>query len=174
MHKYLKRMGALVLGCSLILFACGGDGDDKAPVGPEENVGGGASSDAVFLTGKLIQTFQGVFLRALFADTLVVAGASGTVQIGGNTWILNKYSPDGELFLDGTLDVGKDLIPNIPVVGTLTLSGTQEGTMVLDMLVSVGVELTVTGTIIINEVEFNIADLIAAGAATGEADAVGG
>ncbi|MGY8824203.1 MAG: hypothetical protein ACKVJG_09745 [Candidatus Latescibacterota bacterium] len=73
------------------------------------------------------------------------------------------YSPDGSLFLDGTLDVGKELLPNIPVKGTINISGAQEGTMVIDMVLAIqGTELGAAGTLTIDDEVFNIADLIAA------------
>ena len=53
--------------------------------------------------------------------------------------------------------------------GTINLSGAQDGVMVMDMVIAVqGTELGATGTITIDEVVYNIADLIAAGTAAAE------
>ncbi len=165
MNNLLKRLSSLALCCVLALAACGGD-DDKAPTGSEDGAGAQISPEAVALTGVLVQSFQSAFFASLVADTTAIAGVEGTVKIMGNTWLMEGYSPDGLLFLDGALDVGKQLFPNIPVKGTLNLSGAQEGVMVMDMVISVqGTELGAMGTITIDEVVFNIADLIAAGAA---------
>ncbi len=175
MDKCLKRLGALVLCCSLSIVGCGGDDDDRDLMGPEEKVGSELPPEALFLTGALIQTFQSAFFASLAADTTSIAGIAGTVQIMGNTWVLEEFSPDGQLFLDGTLNVGKDLFPNIPVTGTLMLSGVQEGTLELDMVIVVeGTDIAGTGTISINGVVFNLADLIDAGEAAGEAAEAGG
>jgi len=163
MEQWIKRMGTLAL-CSLFVLAACGDDDDKAPTGPDQDAGAQISPEAVALTGVLVQSFQSAFFASLVADTTAIAGVEGTVQIMGNTWAMEGYSPDGLLFLDGALDVGKELFPNIPVKGTINMSGAQEGVMVLDMVIAVqGTELGATGTIVIDDVVFNIADLIAAG-----------
>ena len=116
------------------------------------------------VTDVLVQSFQSAFFASLVADTTAIAGIEGRLLIEGNTWTMEKYSPDGMLFLDGALDVGKELYPNIPVKGTINLSGAQEGIMVLDIVIGVqGSDLNATGTITIDEVVYNIADLIEAG-----------
>jgi len=74
-----------------------------------------------------------------------------------------EYSPDGVLFLDGTLNVDKGLYPNIPVKGTINMSGAQEGVLVLDMTVIVQENiLSATGTVQLDGVVYDMADLIAA------------
>lgn len=170
MNDLIKRLSSLALCCALALTACGGDDDgDKAPTGPDGSTGADVSPEAVALTGVLVQSFQSAFFASLVADTTSIAGVEGRVQIMGNTWSMEGYSPDGLLFLDGTLNVGKELFPNIPVKGTINLSGAQEAVMVMDMVIAVqGTELGATGTITIDDVAFNIADLIAAGAVAAE------
>ena len=167
MSDLLKSLSYLALCCVFALAACGGDDDnDKAPTGPGDNAGAEIPPEAVALTGVLVQSFQSAFFASLVADTTAIAGVEGTVQIMGNTWSMVGYSPDGLLFLDGTLNVGNELFPNIPVKGTINLSGAQDGVMVMDMVIAVqGTELGATGTITIDEVVYNIADLIAAGTA---------
>jgi hypothetical protein len=110
---------------------------------------------------------------SLVADTTSVPGIGGSIEIMGNEWVLQDFSPDGQLVLNGTLIVAKELFPNIPVMGSATLSGSQEGTIELDMLISVeGTDLSATGTITIDGVDFDIAELISAASAA--ADAAGG
>ena len=63
----------------------------------------------------------------------------------------------------------KEQFPNIPVEGELQLSGTQEGTLIVDMMVSVqGVEFAATGTIQLGDQIWDIAELMAASADEGE------
>ncbi len=163
MKKALEQW-VVVLSCGLFFFAaCGGGGSD-APMEPEEDRAGAISEEAVAVTDVLVQSFQSAFFASLVADTTAIAGIEGRLLIEGNTWTMEKYSPDGMLFLDGALDVGKELYPNIPVKGTINLSGAQEGIMVLDIVIGVqGSDLNATGTITIDEVVYNIADLIEAG-----------
>ena len=83
--------------------------------------------------------------------------ARGLVQIEGKKWTMIEYSPDGVIFLDGTLDVDKDLYPNIPVKGTINMSGAQEGILVLDMTVIVqGSILSAAGTIEVDGVVYDL------------------
>jgi hypothetical protein len=169
MEQWVKCISILALCCIFFLVACGGD-DDKAPTGPKEDMGAQLSPEAVALTGVLVQSFQSALFASLVADTdtTAIAGVEGTLQIRGNTWEMVGYSPDGSLFLDGTLDVGKELFPNIPVKGTINISGAQEGTMVIDMVLAMqGTELGAAGTLTIDDEVFNIADLIAARTAAG-------
>jgi hypothetical protein len=72
--------------------------------------------------------------------------------------------------LNGNLLVGKEQFPTIPVSGTIEVTGAQESTMILDMVVGVdGTDLSVTGMLTIDDVEFNIAELV--DAANADADA---
>ena len=58
--------------------------------------------------------------------------------------------------------LSKEQYLNIPVIGDITYGGAMEGALSLDMLVSVdATDLSTTGTIIIDGVEFDIAELVA-------------
>ena len=60
----------------------------------------------------------------------------------------------------------------IPVSGTIEVTGAQESTMILDMVVGVsGTELSTTGKLTIDGVEFDMAALVTAAAATAAATA---
>ncbi len=170
MREMLDKLTGLALCGALLLAACGDD--EKAPTASEQDAAGQLPPEAVMLTGTLVASFQTAFFAALVADTTSVPGVSGTVEIMGNDWVLQDFSPDGMLVLNGALVVGKEQYPNIPVTGDITYGGTQEGAMSLDMLVSVdGTDLSTTGTIVINGVEFNIAELVAAAEAAAAAAA---
>jgi hypothetical protein len=154
---------AALLGGALLLAACGGDDEEK----PTEPTIAQPTAQAVQLTGLLIQSFQTAFFASLAqVDTtqaVVLPGQAGTVEIKGNTWELKDFSPEGTLFLKGKLTVGKEQFPNIPVKGKLSFSGSQQGTLELDMVVMVqGTELTATGTIQIDDQVFDVAQLVAA------------
>ena len=58
--------------------------------------------------------------------------------------------------------VSKEQYPNIPVTGDITYYGAMEDALSLDMLASVdATDLSTIGTIIIDGVEFDIAELVA-------------
>ena len=150
--------------CVLVaLYGCGGSGGNST--GPADEVQRGIPPEAVAVTNVLVQSFQSAFFASLAADTTAVAGfnGEGLVQIEGKKWTMIEYSPDGVLFLDGTLNVDKDFYPNIPVKGNINMSGAQEGVLVLDMTVIVQENiLSATGTVQLDGVVYDMADLIAA------------
>ena len=93
----------------------------------------------------------------------------GSVEISGNDWTLQDYSPDGELIANGAINVGMDQTP-IPLTEEVTFSGSHEAELILDMQLSVGADgLSATGTITINGAEFDVAEVSAAA----EAEAAG-
>ena len=143
---------------------------------PDEKATAQLPPEAVQVTGLLVASFQTAFFASLLADTTSVPGVSGSVEVMGNDWVLQDFSPDGMIVLNGALLVGKEQYPVIPVSGTIEVTGSQESTMVLDMVVSVaGTELSTTGTLTIDGVEFDMAALVtAAEAAAAAAAAAGG
>ena len=169
MRKWLDKTTALILCGALVLVACGGDDDDAAPVEPEP-VAAELTPEVIGLYGTLVNTFTNIFFAALIPGTTSVPGeGGGSVEISGNDWTLNEYSPDGELIANGALSVGLDQTP-IPLSGEVTLSGSHEAELILDMQLSVGTDgLSATGTITINGVEFDVAEVSAAAAAAAEA-----
>ena len=174
MRKWLDKTTALVLCGVLVLAACGGDDDDAAPVEPEP-AAAELTPEIIGLYGTLVNTFTNIFFAALVPGTTSVPGeGGGSVEISGNDWTLNEYSPDGELIANGALNVGMDQTP-IPLTGEVTLSGSHEAELVLNMELSVGADgLSATGTITINGAEFNVAEVSAAATAAAEAAAAAG
>ena len=130
--------------------------------------------ETLALYGTLVTTFTDVFFAALIPGTTSVPGAGGgSVEIAGNDWTLQDYSPDGALIVNGALNVGIDQTP-IPLTGTVTLSGSQEAELILNMELSIGANgLSATGTITIDGTEFDVAELSAAAAAAEAAEAAG-
>jgi hypothetical protein len=122
----------------------------------------------VVLYGTLVTSFQNIFFAALIPGTTSVEGAGGgSVEIAGREWTLQDYSPDGALIANGTLNVGLEETP-IPLTGEVTLAGSQEAELVLDMALAVeGTDLSATGTITIDGAAFDVAALSAAAAAAG-------
>ncbi|MDE2811984.1 MAG: hypothetical protein OXM01_03110 [Gemmatimonadota bacterium] len=174
MRKWLDKTTALVLCGALVLVACGGDDDEAAPVEPEP-AEAEITPEIVGLYGTVVTAFTNIFFAALVPGTTSVPGeGGGSVEISGNDWTLNEYSPDGELIANGTLSVGLDQTP-IPLSGEVTLSGSHEAELILDMELSVGTDgLSATGTITINGAEFDVAEVSAAAAAAAEAAAAAG
>lgn len=147
----IDKLTALVLCGALFVVACGDD--EEVPIAP----------GAVMLTGTLIGSLQTAFFAVLVAYTASVPGISRTVEIMANDWALRNFLPDGQLLLNGALMSSKEQYPNIPVTGDITYGGAMEGALSLDMLVSVdATDLSTTGTVIIDGVEFYIAELVAA------------
>ena len=122
--------------------------------------------EIVGLYGTLVSTFTNIFFAALVPGTTSVPGeGGGSVEIDGSYWTLQYYSPDGALIINGTLNI--DLTQNpIPMSGEVTLSGSHEAELILNMEFSVGADgLSATGTITINGAEFDVAEVSAAAAA---------
>ena len=126
--------------------------------------------EIVGLYGTLVTAFTNIFFAALVPGTTSVPGeGGGSVEISGNDWTLQDYSPDGELIANGAINVGMDQTP-IPLTGEVTFSGSHEAELILDMQLSVGADgLSATGTITINGAEFDVAEVSAAA----EAEAAG-
>ena len=174
MRKWLDKTTALVLCGTLVLAACGGD-DDAAPVEPEPEPVAELTPEIIGLYGTLVNTFTNIFFAALIPGTTSVPGeGGGSVEISGNDWTLNEYSPDGELIANGALNIDLTQDP-IPMSGEVTLSGSHEAELVLNMQLSVGADgLSATGTITINGAEFDVAEVSAAATAAAEAAAAAG
>ena len=119
--------------------------------------------EIIAIYGTIVSSFQNIFFAALIPGTTSVPGeGGGLVEIAGNDWTLQDYSPDGVLVINGTLNVGIDQTP-IPLTGTVTLSGSQEAELVIDMELSVGADgLYATGTITIDGAEFDVAEILEA------------
>ena len=122
--------------------------------------------EIISLYSTLVTSLTDIFFAALVPGTTSVPGeGGGSVELSGNDWTLQDYSPDGELIINGALSVGLDQMP-IPLSGEVTLSGSHEAELILDMEFSVGADgLSATGTITINGAKFDIAKLSAAATA---------
>ena len=170
MCKWLDKTTALVLCSTLVLAACGGDDDEAAPVEPEQPAAAELTPEIIGLYGAVVGTFQNIFFAVLIPGTTTVEGeGGGTVEIAGNDWTFEDYSPDGALIVNGAINVGMDQTP-IPLTGTVSLSGSQEAELVLDMQLSVDADgLSATGTITIDGAEFDVEEVSAAAEAAAAA-----
>ena len=111
---------ALTLMLIVGLWASGcGDGDDS-PTGPSED-------EAARLASALSVTIQRGIVAAQAGEG-TVPGSSGELRVEGRSWRFNRYSPDGEVFIDGELTVDAAVLPMI-VRGELSLSGS----LILDL-----------------------------------------
>ena len=170
MRKWLDKTTALVLCSALVLVACGDDDSTpSAPVEPDPPPAAEITPEIIGLYGTLVSSFTGVYAKVVIGETSVAGDGGGSVEVEGNQWTLQDFSPDGALIINGVLNVGVTEMP-IPLTGTITLSGSQEAELVLDMDISVGADgLSATGTITVNDVEFDVAELSAAAAAAAAA-----
>ena len=130
--------------------------------------------ELIALYGTLVTTFTDIFFAALIPGTTSVPGEGGSVEIVGNDWTFQDYSPDGALVINGTLNIGIDQT-SIPLTGTVTFSGSQEAELELDIEFSIGADgtLSATGTITINGAEFDVAKISEAASEAAEAAARG-
>ena len=148
-------------GLALYLSGAAGGGTTRTGnISAEESQ---LTPEIIALYGTLVSSFQNIFFAALIPGTMSVEGeGGGSVEIAGNDWTLQDYSPDGALIINGTLNVGIDQTP-IPLTGTVIFSGSQEAELVIDMELSVGADgLYATGTITIDGAEFDVAEILEA------------
>ena len=122
--------------------------------------------EVIGLYSTLVTSLTDIFFAALVPGTTSVPGeGGGSVEIYGNDWTLQDYSPDGALIINGALNIDLTQTP-IPLRGGVAFSGSHEAELILDMQLSVGADgLSATGTITINGAEFDVAELSAAAAA---------
>ncbi len=120
------------------LSVCSADDEKSTPVELEpEPIAGEITPEIVGLYSTLVSTFTNIFFAALVPGTTSVPGeGGGSAEISGNDWTLQDYSPDGELIVNGAINVGLDQTP-IPLTGEVTLSGSHEAELILNMELSV-------------------------------------
>lgn len=156
-------------GLALDLSGAAGSGTGTGNMPVEESQ---LTPEIIALYGTLVTTFTDIFFAALVPGTTLVPGEGGSVEIAGNDWTFQDYSPDGALVINGTLNIGIDQT-SIPLTGTVTFSGSQEAELELDIEFSIGADgtLSATGTITINGAEFDVAEIREAASEAAEAAA---
>lgn len=148
MKGHYRIATVTVLALALGLSGCLGDSSDE----PEDTGTGPISSDLTAVAELLVASMRQAFIASLYTDPTSVTGARGVLEIAGDTWTFRDYSPDGSLVMNGNLTVEKSRYPTIPARGSLVLTGSQTGTLVVDIVVTVqGVELVTTGTITLGD-----------------------
>ncbi|MCC7261477.1 MAG: hypothetical protein IT369_03040 [Candidatus Latescibacteria bacterium] len=154
-------MSKLLLALLVAAFLAGCGGDDDEPTAPTQN-------DITGVSKVMVAAMREAFVASLISDTTSVPGTRGAIEIAGSNWTFAGYSPDGKLTIDGPLVVEEAKYPDIPIKGTLQLTGSQVGTLAVDMVVHVqGLDITSTGTFVLNGQTYDVAQLIAAAAASG-------
>ena len=109
----------------LALYLSGAAGGGTTRTGNMSAEESQLTPEIIALYGTLVSSFQNIFFAALIPGTMSVEGeGGGSVEIAGNDWTLQDYSPDGALIINGTLNVGIDQTP-IPLTGTVIFSGSQ-------------------------------------------------
>ena len=147
----------------LALYLSGAAGGGTTRTGNMSAEESQLTPEIIAIYGAIVSSFQNIFFAALIPGTMSVEGeGGGLVEIAGNDWTLQDYSPDGALIINGTLNVGIDQT-TIPLTGTIIFSGSQEAEPVTDMELSVGADgLYATGTITIDGAEFDVAEILEA------------
>ena len=75
--------------------------------------------EIIGLYDTLVSTFTNIFFATLVPGTTSVPGeGGGSVEIAGNDWTLQDYSPDGALIANGALNIDLTQDP-IPLSGRL-------------------------------------------------------
>ncbi|MDE2704561.1 MAG: hypothetical protein OXI35_05790, partial [Gemmatimonadota bacterium] len=158
-------------GLALDLSGAAGSGTGTGNMPVEESQ---LTPEIIALYGTLVTTFTDIFSAALVPGMTSVPGeGGGSVEIAGNDWTFQDYSPDGALVINGTLNIGIDQT-SIPLTGTVTFSGSQEAELELNIEFAVGTDgLSATGTITINGAEFDVAEISEAASEAAEAAARG-
>ena len=158
-------------GLALDLSGAAGSGTGTGNMPVEESQ---LTPEIIALYGTLVTTFTDIFSAALVPGMTSVPGeGGGSVEIAGNDWTFQDYSPDGALVINGTLNIGIDQT-SIPLTGTVTFSGSQEAELELYIEFAVGTDvLSATGTITINGAEFDVAEISEAASEAAEAAARG-
>ena len=115
---------ALTLMLIVGLWISGCSDEDDSSTGPSED-------EAARLASALSVTIQRGIVAAQAGEG-TVQGSSGELRVEGMSWRFNRYSPEGEVFIDGELTVDAAVLPMI-VRGELSLSGSLSGSLILDL-----------------------------------------
>ena len=173
MCKWLDKTTALVLSSALVLAACGDD-DESTPVEPEPEPVAEITPEIVGLYGTLVSSFTNVFFAVAVGQTSVEGGGRWLGGNRGQPMDVADFSPDGELIINGTLNVGATEDAHsvdrggYPVWITGSRNSAQYGDFSGDR------RPFCTGDDNINDVEYDVAELSAAAAAAAEAAAAAG
>ena len=83
----------------------------------------------------------------------------GQVLVEGTSFIFQQYSPDGELVIDGQLDLNVLASP-VTLKGTIQLAGSMELEALVDMTINILDEpMTYGGTLTVDGEVFDVAEL---------------
>ena len=131
------------LRLALLLLLLGGCGKDSAvaPLSQEE---------VKAITHSLLPTLRDG-LVATQAGGGQLQGVRGILTVAGTTWDFAGYSADGQILLDGQLQT-ESRPARLRVWGELALSGSQQGTLFLDITLNV-TNGTLGGVARVDEVE---------------------
>ncbi len=124
--RFVRRAALVYLSLAVCLVwasSCGGD----THMGPSEG-------EAAALVQALAFTFQKGIIAALAGEG-AIGGVSGVLRVKGMRWHFDRYSPDGELFIDGELVVDPAQQP-MAMRGDLGLSGSLSGVLTIDLVYS--------------------------------------
>ncbi len=168
MAEWFRRMTLGMLICGVAFFGCLGGDDDETPTGAgTEGDGEEAPEELTAFTGALVGDLISAFSAIILSGgdvTLTDSTGGGTLEIVGETWSFENYSPDGQVFIDGALTVIATQMP-IPISGELTLTGAIEGEAIVDMEVSMQIgqdpPYVPAGTITFNGVTYDVTEMMA-------------
>ena len=110
----------LVIG----LFIVGCDSDKPMRMQTSE-------PEAANLLQALPVTFQWGIVAAQAGEGFLL-GVSGKFSVVGDRWLFDRYSPEGEVLIDGELTVDAEQQPMV-IRGELDLSGALSGVLFIDL-----------------------------------------
>ena len=89
----------------------------------------------------------------------VPGSGGGQVLVEGTSFIFQQYSPDGELVIDGQLDLNVLASP-VTLKGTIQLAGSMEFEVLVDMTINILDEpISYGGTLIVDGEVFDVAEI---------------
>ncbi|MBT3343641.1 MAG: hypothetical protein HN712_30055 [Gemmatimonadetes bacterium] len=150
----MSRTLMFCLACAVGLAGCGDDDskEDETPTGPDLSA-----------NQELLVEMQNALEKAvalIFTGGGSVPGAGGgQVVVEGTSFIFQEYSPDGELMIDGQLDLNILASP-VTLKGTIELTGSMEYPVIVDMTIDVRQEpFLYGGTLTVDGEIYDVAEL---------------
>ena len=125
--RLVRRAVLAYLALAVCLLWASSCGSENTHMGPSED-------EAAALVQALAFTFQKGIIAALAGEG-TIGGVVGELRVKGMQWDFDRYSPDGELFIDGELVVDPAQQP-MAMRGDLGLSGSLSGVLTIDLVYS--------------------------------------
>ncbi len=162
MNMTFWRLVTTTLVVVVAVSACNDD-TSSSPTGPQDDEQPVVDDEVNAFFGELSETMAGVIPVLLFGegDEELPGSGGGRIVVEGTTLTFEDYSLDGETTMTGVIVI--EILASLwNITGTLTLSGVNEGEVVVAMTLdpfanppAPGVTVTIDGT------DYDVAELSA-------------